>query len=104
MTTSLAPAPGRGTAPARADALALRQPGRGGAGAERHVPRRHALELVEVGGADVGARLGDPGFAALPGDEVLAGVVEEQVGVENAAIQERSDQLPIRDRHAEVAV
>src|SRR5262245_66518985 len=54
------------------------------AGAERLVVRHQPFELIEVGGAHRGPRLVDPGLAALPADDVLAGVVEEQLGVQHA--------------------
>src|SRR5439155_27257287 len=44
------------------------------------------------------------GLAALPGDDVLAGVVEEQVRVEHPAVHQRAHQLPVGHGHAEVAV
>src|SRR5262245_18159045 len=75
-----------------------------GAGAEGAMAVDHAFELIEVGRPDVGPGVREPGGAALPGDDVLAGVVEEQVGVQHAAVDQRRDHLPVGDGHPEPAV
>src|SRR6185369_14001874 len=68
------------------------------------VRRDHALELVQVGRPDVRARLFDPALAALPRNDVLARVIEEQLVVQHAAVHQGSHHLPVRRRHPEVAV
>ena len=88
---------------------ACRLPGRGERGdrarAERLVRRRPALELVEVGRADVGARLGDPGLAAAPRSTMSSPVwSKNSSGWSTPWFDERADHLPVRRGHAEVAV
>src|SRR5512140_1916621 len=50
--------------------------------AELQVVRDHRLEVVQVGGADLLARAGDPRLALLPRHDVLARVFEEQFVVQ----------------------
>src|SRR5262249_24786610 len=113
----------RGASPARRSTLGChRQPARGlphasafgrrARGEHLRVPlppvllvrSDHALDLDQVARADVGARAGDPGLAALPRDDVLAGVIEEQLRVHDLAIHHRTHHLPVRGGHAEPAV
>src|SRR5689334_17468115 len=54
----------------------------------RLVVRDQLLELEQVRGPDVRARVRDERLDALPGHDVLAGVVEEQLGVERAAVDD----------------
>src|SRR5262245_9376862 len=75
-----------------------------GARAEGTMGLDHPLELIEVRRAQVGASAGDPGRAAVPGDDVLAAGVEEQLGVEHTTVDEGGHHLPVRGRHAEVAI
>src|SRR6185503_10805408 len=63
------------------------------------VVHHQLLELEEIRRTDVGARLGDPLLAALPRHHVLAGVVEEQLAMHRAAIDQRAHHLPVGDRH-----
>src|SRR5262245_34323313 len=64
--------------------------------AVRLVRGHEALELVEVVGPDVGARVGDQRLDPLPRHDVLARVVEEQLRVQHLAVHERAEQLPVR--------
>src|SRR5262249_19635543 len=64
----------------------------------------HALELNQVAGPDVGARARDPGLAPFPRHDVLAGVIEEQLGVQDLAVHHRAHHLPVGRGHAEPAV
>src|SRR6185369_5469911 len=70
----------------------------------RLVGQHQLLELEQVRGPDVGARVGDQRLDPLPGDDVLAGVVEEQLGMERTAIDDGGEHLPVRRGHAEPAV
>src|ERR1043166_8504251 len=61
----------------------------------RLVGGHELLELEQVRGPDVGARVGDQRLDAFPRHDVLAGVVEEQLGMEHAAVDHRRDHLPV---------
>src|SRR5580765_6274614 len=72
--------------------------------AELEVVGDQLLELVEVRRAPRRARFRNPRLAAIPRDDVLARVIEEHLRVQQPAVHERGDHLPVRDRHPEVAI
>src|SRR5262249_10995411 len=64
----------------------------------------HVLELAAVSGPDITTCALHPLLALVPGHDVLARVLEEQLGVKHARIDQCPHHLPIGRHHARVAV
>src|SRR6187399_1391509 len=71
---------------------------------ELQVVHDQLLEVVHVARPNGGASPRDPRLAPLPRDEVLTGVLEEELVVQHAAVHHGREHLPVRDGHAEPAV